>query len=107
MYIGLYKTGQEQMRYPQLGTKLFFFNANSAHKIIVLSTSMAALLPGSRLKIPFKWENKFSRAQYTGQVTLSFTSFCWPTVTRISSVAIILEKDRLITSTHIFYLGRL
>ena len=102
MYIGLYKTGQEQMRYPQLGTKLFFFNANSA-----LSLSMAALLPGSRLKIPFKWENKFSRAQYTGQVTLSFTSFCWPTVTRISSVAIILKKDRLITSTHIFYLGRL
>ena len=49
MYIGLYKTGQEQMRYPQLGTKLFFFNANSA-----LSLSNAALLPGSRLKIPFK-----------------------------------------------------
>ena len=54
MYIGLYKTGQEQMRYPQKGTKLFFFNANSAKNIIVLSTSMAALLPGSRLKIPFK-----------------------------------------------------
>ena len=48
------------MRYPQLGTKLFFFNANSAEKIIVLSTSMAALLPGSRLKIPFNSSEKTS-----------------------------------------------
>ena len=52
--VDVHRTGQEQMRYPQLGTKLFFFNANSAKNIIVLSTSMAALLPGSRLKIPFK-----------------------------------------------------
>ena len=60
MYIGLYKTGQEQMRYAQKGTKLFFFNANSAKKTIVLSTSMAALLPGSRLKIPFNSSKKTS-----------------------------------------------
>ena len=72
MYIGLYKTGQEQMRYPQLGTKLFFFNANSAKKIIVLSTSMAALLPGSRLKIPFKWENKFSSCPIYGSSNIKF-----------------------------------
>ena len=93
--------GQEQMRYPLLGTKLFFMQI-LRKKIIVLSTSMVALLPGSKLKIPSKWYNKFSRAQYTDQVTLRFTSFCWPTVTRMSAVVSAMKKDRLISSTHIF-----
>ena len=83
--------GQEQMRYPLLGTKLFFMQI-LRKKCIVLSTSMVALLPGSKLKIPSKWYNKFSRAQYTDQVTLRFTSFCWPTVTRMSAVVSAMKK---------------
>ena len=45
--------GQEQIRCPLLGNKLFFMQI-LRKKIIVLSTSMVALLPGSKLKIPSK-----------------------------------------------------
>ena len=44
--------GQEQMRYPLLGTKLFFIQI-LRKKIIVLSTSMVAVVPNIQIKLHY------------------------------------------------------